>query len=229
VTVDPEFPSASLAAADRTDDVFVGGRIALNPAGESLLVSALPPVCHVRAAVAEESGLSTTVARLFDELTGDRMGSAFAIRQYGQLLLLEMLRSCLAQVELPPGWLRLLTDTQLRPAISRMHTEPGRPWRLEDLSRMAAMSRTSFAERFRHVAGVPPLTYLGQWRMMLAQRALREGDTRIGQLAARLGYGSESAFSNAFKREVGVSPLRYRSQMSRMASAPGQAASAGRS
>jgi AraC-like DNA-binding protein len=57
------------------------------------------------------------------------------------------------------------------------------------------MSRTSFAERFRQVARVPPLTYLGQWRMTLAQRALRDDDTRIGQLAARLGYGSESAFS----------------------------------
>jgi AraC-like DNA-binding protein len=210
VTVDPEFPSASLVAADTADDVFVGGQIALNRAGESLLLSALPPVCHVRAAAAEKSGLSATVARLFDELTGERVGSAFAIRQYGQLLLLEMLRSCLEQVDLPPGWLRLLTDEQLRPAISRMHTEPGRQWRLEELSQAAAMSRTSFAERFRQAAGVPPLTYLSQWRMTLAQRALRDDDTRIAQLAARLGYGSESAFSTAFKREVGVSPLRYR-------------------
>jgi len=75
------------------------------------------------------------------------------------------------------------------------------------------MSRTSFAERFRQVAGLPPLTCLGQWRMTLAQRPLRDDDTRIGQLAARLGYGSESAFSTAFKREVGVSPLRYRRQV----------------
>ena len=72
------------------------------------------------------------------------------------------------------------------------------------------MSRTSFAERFRTVAGVPPLTYLHRWRMLLAQRALRDGDARVGSLAFELGYASESAFSTAFKREVGVSPLRYR-------------------
>ena len=75
------------------------------------------------------------------------------------------------------------------------------------------MSRTSFAERFRSVADVPPLTYLNRWRMLLAQRALRDGDTRVGPLAFELGYASESAFSNAFKREVGVSPLRYRSRV----------------
>ncbi|WP_207128868.1 helix-turn-helix transcriptional regulator [Actinocatenispora comari] len=74
------------------------------------------------------------------------------------------------------------------------------------------MSRTSFAERFRAVAAMPPLTYLGRWRMMLAQRALRDGDSGVRALAIELGYGSESAFSTAFKREVGVSPLRYRRQ-----------------
>jgi len=49
--------------------------------------------------------------------------------------------------------------------------------------------------------------------MLLAQRALRDGDTRVGSLAFELGYSSESAFSNAFKREVGVSPLRYRARV----------------
>ncbi|MDP4512040.1 helix-turn-helix domain-containing protein [Nonomuraea turcica] len=57
---------------------------------------------------------------------------------------------------------------------------------------------------------VPPLTYLNRWRMLLAQRALRDGDVRVGSLAVELGYASESAFSTAFKREVGESPLRYR-------------------
>lgn len=46
--------------------------------------------------------------------------------------------------------------------------------------------------------------------MLLAQRALRDGDVRVGSLAFDLGYASESAFSTAFKREVGESPLRYR-------------------
>jgi AraC-like DNA-binding protein len=46
--------------------------------------------------------------------------------------------------------------------------------------------------------------------MLLAQRALRDGDVRVGALATELGYASESAFSNAFKRVVGESPMRYR-------------------
>ncbi len=175
----------------------------------SLLLQALPPLGHVRSA-AETANLRGSLHRLFDEVTANRVGAAFAIRQHGQLLLLEILRAYLGQAELPPGWLRVLTDERLSPALRLMHAEPGKPWGLAELARAAAMSRTTFAERFRTVAGMPPLTYLSRWRMLLAQRALRTSDVRVGSLAAELGYASESAFSTAFKREVGDSPLRYR-------------------
>ncbi|WP_367651824.1 helix-turn-helix domain-containing protein [Curtobacterium sp. MCPF17_052] len=49
--------------------------------------------------------------------------------------------------------------------------------------------------------------------MLLAQRALRSSDTRVGALAFTLGYGSESAFSAAFKRHVGVSPAAFRGRV----------------
>ena len=107
----------------------------------------------------------------------------------------------------------MLTDERLRPALRLTHAEPGNPWGLAELARAAAMSRTSFAERFRTVAGIPPLAYLNRWRMLPARRALRDSDVRVGSLAADLGYASESAFSTAFKREVGESPLRYRHRL----------------
>ncbi|MEV0842326.1 AraC family transcriptional regulator [Actinocatenispora sera] len=197
-----------LDAAHEAHDVVLGGRIELDPAGRALLSEALPPVAHVRAAASAH--LRASLHRLFEEAAGQRAGSAFAIRQYGQLLLLDVLRAHVEQSVLPPGWLKLLTDERLRPALTAMHAHPGRTWGLVELAGAAAMSRTSFAERFRAVAGVPPLTYLNRWRMLLAQRALRGGDVRVGELADRLGYGSESAFSTAFKRAVGESPLRYR-------------------
>jgi AraC-like DNA-binding protein len=191
-------------------DVVFGVRVDVNPAGRALLLQALPPVGHVQASVAAAANLRAILDRLFDEATDDRIGSAFAARHYAQLLLLEVLRAWLDQAELPPGWLRLLADERLRPALHLMHAQPGKPWGLAELARAAAMSRTSFAERFRTMGGMPPLSYLNRWRMLMAQRALRDRDVRVASLAAELGYGSESAFSTAFKREVGESPLRYR-------------------
>ena len=209
-----DFDQMALAEADlATDDVLVGGWIQVNPVGLTLLGSALPGLVHVQAATRAASRLGDLVERLFDEASHQRLGSAFAMRQNGQLLLLEVLRAYLEQARPPAGWLRLLADEPLAPALRLMHGQPGRPWGLVELARAAGMSRTSFAERFRVVAGTPPLAYLSRWRMLLAQRALRSPDTRVGAIAAELGYGSDSAFSAAFKREIGVSPLHYRRQL----------------
>jgi AraC-like DNA-binding protein len=92
-----------------------------------------------------------------------------------------------------------------------MHSDPGRSWRLEELAKAAAMSRTTFALHFKTAAGLAPLTYLTKWRMGLAERALREKNTPVSVLARSLGYTSESAFSTAFKRVTGHAPKRYRS------------------
>ncbi|WP_042365709.1 AraC family transcriptional regulator [Streptacidiphilus neutrinimicus] len=213
VQPESDFSIDRFARSDRAaDDIVIGGCVRLNEAGRTLLLESLPPVAHIRSA-GDDDRLRAALLRLFDEATAQRLGSAFAIRQYGQLFLLELLRCYVEQSALPSGWLRLLVDERLRPALDLLHGRPGRAWKLEELARASAMSRTTFAERFREAAGVPPLTYLGRWRMLLAQRALREGDARLAALAEELGYGSESAFSTAFKRVVGESPLRYRARV----------------
>ena len=207
-----DFSTDRFTSANRdTDDIVIGGCISLNEAGTTLLLASLPPLAHIQPA-RDDDRLPATLLRLFDEATAQRPGSAFAIRQYGQLFLLELLRSYTDQHTLPPGWLRLLADERLRPALDLLHGHPGHAWGLEELARATAMSRTTFAERFRETAGTPPLTYLGRWCMLLAQRALRDSDTRLAALAEELGYGSESAFSTAFKRVVGESPQRYRTR-----------------
>jgi AraC-like DNA-binding protein len=91
-----------------------------------------------------------------------------------------------------------------------MHDNPGRSWQLGELAKAAAMSRATFASYFKTTAGVAPVAYLTEWRMRLAERALRENRTSVGELGRSLGYTSESAFSNAFKRVTGRSPQHHR-------------------
>ena len=137
-----------------------------------------------------------------------------ALGHLAQLMFLQILRVRLESSEpLAAGWLRGLSDASVAPALRVMHGEPERSWHLDELARTAAMSRTTFAAHFKAVVGVPPLTYLLDWRMRLAERALREGNARLSSIASSVGYTSESAFSNAFKRIVGKSPKRYRDAM----------------
>lgn len=149
--------------------------------------------------------------QLVREGATDLPGATIAASQLAHLMFVQILRVYLADAaSIPAGWLRALGDARIAPALRLMHGDPGRTWRLEELARASGMSRTVFASRFKVAAGVPPLTYLLNWRMRVAQRALRSEDRPMTALALSLGYTSESAFSNAFKRTIGMAPKRYR-------------------
>ncbi|WP_053659864.1 AraC family transcriptional regulator [Streptomyces sp. MMG1121] len=215
VTVDPLTRMGTLGEGE--DVVCVSGHIDLSRDSGDLLRRALPELIHVRSTAAEAPVLRWLTRQLMAEMAAGRAGSAFSSDHLAQLMFVQVLRACLGEAGstpsgggLPPGWLRALADERLAPALRLMHADPAHPWRLAELAAAAAMSRTTFAVRFRQAAGVPPLTYLQNWRMSLAARALREDAVPVAALARSVGYGSESAFSNAFKRTVGVAPRRYR-------------------
>ncbi|MFK4086354.1 AraC family transcriptional regulator [Kribbella sp. NPDC020789] len=193
----------------------VGVHVSVNRIGEELLFRALPPVIHLRGADDRSAVLRWLLERLDRESAGGEPGAGLAADKLAHLLFVEALRACLDEATaLPVGWLRATADERIAPVLRLMHDDPGRAWQLEELAKAAAMSRTTFAERFREVAGVPPLTYLLNWRMRLAERALRDEDMSLSALAHSLGYTSDSAFSTAFKRVNGLAPKRYR-EMSR--------------
>ncbi len=196
-----------------TGDEFsgVGGELDVRQGGEALLGWALPPFLHITRESPQSAAVRWLLQELDAELGDPRAGGGFARDQIAQLLLVQVLRSYLAQPEaLPAGWLRAVADSRLAPAVRAMHENPAHAWQLHELARIATMARTSFAERFRAVAGVPPLTYLHDWRMRLAAHALAHRDVPVGQVGLSLGYSSESSFSTAFKRAFGTTPLRYR-------------------
>ncbi|WP_370158822.1 helix-turn-helix transcriptional regulator [Limimaricola soesokkakensis] len=105
-----------------------------------------------------------------------------------------------------------LADAKLAAALRAMHAAPGRAWRVEDLAREAALSRSTFFAHFHAVVGLSPMEYLKNWRMALAKKQLRSGHATMAEIAAQVGYGSSSAFSTAFTREVGCPPAKFAQQ-----------------
>ena len=189
----------------------IGGFVRLDSASGGLLADVLPPLIHVRAASPQATVLRWLLDQLVRERTAELPGASLASTQLAQLIFIQILRAHLeASGPLGVGWLRALGDKRIAPALRLMHSDPARSWQLEELAKAAAMSRTTFVVRFKAVAGVPPLTYLLNWRMRLAERALRAENVPVSVLALSLGYTSESAFSNAFKRTIGMAPKRYR-------------------
>src|SRR5262249_29206280 len=109
----------------------------------------------------------------------------------------------------PPGLLRGLADPRLARAIRQMHGQLARSWTVAQLARTAALSRSSFFDRFTHAVGLPPMEYLLASRMAVAKDLLRHHDLGIDEVAERVGYASASTFSTAFSRYVGQPPRSY--------------------
>ncbi|MCV9944704.1 MULTISPECIES: AraC family transcriptional regulator [unclassified Rhizobium] len=197
---------------DGDDFAHVGGHVLLDPVSGRLLADVLPPWIHVRASLPAATTFRWLLDRLVEERRSDLPGAELASAQLAQLLFIQILRAHLAGAHCEgSGWLRALSDPRIAPALRLMHEDPARAWHLEDLAAACSMSRTTFADRFRTVAGVAPLAYLTQWRMRLAEQALRdEAGKSVALIARSVGYTSESAFSNAFKRVAGKSPKSYR-------------------
>ena len=108
------------------------------------------------------------------------------------------------------GWLAGLKDGHVGRALNLMHTRPNHDWTLDGLSREVGLSRSSFAERFAGMVGIPPMQYLQRWRLQAAASRLSQGAASIAVIAAEAGYESEAAFSRAFKKAVGTPPAEWR-------------------
>lgn len=197
---------------DGDEYMQIGGFVRLDPINGGLLADVLPPLIHVHASAPQAAVLHWLIEQLVHEQVAELPGASLVSAQLAQMMFVQIVRAYLdTSGSLEAGVLRALSDPLIAPALRLMHSDPGRSWHLKELAQATAMSRTTFAVRFKQAAGVAPLTYLTEWRMRLAERALREQETPVTELARSLGYTSESAFSNAFKRITGHAPKRYRS------------------
>lgn len=109
-----------------------------------------------------------------------------------------------------PGWINALGDDTVGPALRAMHEAPATPWTLATLAHEASVSRTTLATRFTKLVGMPPLTYLTDWRMTLASDLLTGTTATVAAVARQVGYADAFGFSTAFKRFHGMSPTACR-------------------
>jgi AraC-like DNA-binding protein len=191
--------------ADGKADVrLLVGHCRFGAADSTLLVSLLPQQVLVQG----QSRLTALVQMIADECRAGRPARDMVLARLIEVLLIEAFRSAGAMGD-TPGLARALSDQRLAAAIARMHASPATQWTVTQLASEAALSRSTFFERFRAALGMAPMAYLHAWRMTLAKEMLAGGAVNTADVAQRVGYGSASAFSTAFIRHAGMAPARY--------------------
>jgi len=171
------------------------------------LIRLLPDMLHLRTHVDDGSWLHGTIQFIAEEARQRLPGSETVITRLADILVIQAIRTWIESLrDEKHGWIAALHDRQIGKAMSLMHRQPERNWRVDSLAREVGMSRSGFSARFTALVGESALQYLTGLRMRLAQREIRETSDTLAKIAERVGYQSEPAFNRAFKRVMGMPP-----------------------
>lgn len=100
-------------------------------------------------------------------------------------------------------------------AIAHLETNFDKPVQLEEMARIAQMSRRSFMRAFQAAMGSSPVAHLIFLRLNRAASLLRHSEESITDIAFRVGFNDSNYFTRQFGKIFGVSPRRYRQRHAR--------------
>ncbi len=176
------------------------------------LLLAMPPVLRLRGREPSTSAwLDQLLAMLDVEVQRPRAGSDAVLARLADIMLTQAIRThLLSLVDGEEPGVRALRDGRITKAIRLVHADPARPWTVDELAVEVAMSRSAFADRFRHLTGEPPMRYVTRCRLSRAASYLADEGATLLDIAIRSGYDSEASFTRAFSRHFGMAPGAYR-------------------
>lgn len=195
-----------LVADDRAGADVVCATVQFGGGGRNPITDSLPSVVMVK--LTEMAGVEALLGLMFEEAFADHNGRQAVLDRLCEVLMIWLLRHCIAEGLTQGGTLAGLADARLAKTITAIHDDPAQERDLSSMAALAGMSRARFAVRFREVTGETPADYLASWRVMTAQDLLKKG-RQLKHVADDVGYGSASALTRAFVRKLGCSPTEW--------------------
>jgi AraC-like DNA-binding protein len=102
----------------------------------------------------------------------------------------------------------------LLPHLRRAHDHIDRHYAsaidLDELARVAGVSKYHFARCFEAAYGLTPIRYLTRRRVERAQDLLRSANLTVTEICYLVGFSSLGSFSSRFTQLVGETPTAYR-------------------
>ena len=100
----------------------------------------------------------------------------------------------------------------LRRARDHMDRHYTAPLDLDQLARVAGVSKYHFARCFEATYGETPIRYLTRRRVERSQDLLRAANLTVTEICTAVGFASLGSFSARFRALVGESPVSYRNR-----------------
>ncbi len=156
---------------------------------------------------------SDLLAQLKRELDQKRAGYQ-AVSAALFLQTIGFLSRCYSHIE-DPGPRALL---RLGAVLDHLESSLNEPVQLEELARLAGMSKSSFQRAFRRALNASPVDYLIRLRIQKACELLSGSELNIKEVAAASGFDDSNYFTRQFRRITGASPSDFRRDAERHSS-----------
>ncbi len=169
------------------------------------LAAAFPEVMVVP--LDQLAGLEPVLTILFDEAAVQAAGSSLVLDRLCDIIVVLLVRHAQAS-GLLTGAIAGMGDAAIARALTGVHKDLSYPWRIDDLARLATMSRTKFTQHFQQRMGMAPGAYLLDARMAQAEALLRDRRS-VKEVGIAVGYASQPAFSRAFTAHSGMAPQEW--------------------
>ena len=155
-------------------------------------------------AITGGGNFDTLIVAAFQNGARDLLRKPFGIEDF---------RASVARLTLRTGRRGALPRTQAGVArvLAFLAEHVGQPVTLDDLARVAAMSRYHLSRTFRVSVGVPLRSYVRNLRLERAQQMLaRSPEASLTDVALDAGFYDLPHFDKAFRERYGVSPSEFR-------------------
>lgn len=111
-----------------------------------------------------------------------------------------------------PGLVDVAEDKLVAAVLLELRADLSHRPTLAELARKFAVNRSALAQRFKAATGTTIGAWLGEQRLALAERLVRETGLPLAEVGERVGWPDPTHFLRCFKRRFGMSPRAWRNR-----------------
>lgn len=98
---------------------------------------------------------------------------------------------------------------RLARVVERIRRNLDKPLDVSELSGLAEMSQSHFSKLFKHSTDLTPHQFILRERINRSKELLRQGKTKIVDIALEVGFQSQAHFTTVFGSLVGITPRQF--------------------
>ena len=101
-------------------------------------------------------------------------------------------------------------DAGVREVIQYIHANSNGKITMDELARVANVSKYHLSRAFKEYTGLPPIEYVIETRLENAKHLLKNSDLSMAVIAQLTGIGTEQYMSRLFRQKYNMTPNEYR-------------------